>query len=208
MCLFLNKLYQLSRRYHNKLKKQQMVYRRQGGHQVDALTSAIMQKPAGTMSRIVFTWDRQSNRFDTSTFNPVFTEGKFTQQDIDRLLSQVEKTPNYIPANPWYCLAIVMPIGIILTMFLYLHLLISRSADVNIFLIMMLFFAGLAIFIAVPLVFYSKKISQSQQFREVEFRNIVDSENRFISDRDIRWTVGRLGGWLAIELDYVTRAIT
>lgn len=42
--------------------------------------------------------------------------------------------------------------------------------------------------------------------REQEFKDIINRENQqYFQTRDIRWTVGRYGAWLTLELDYIAR---
>ena len=184
----------------------------------DALALALMSKPSSCMSRVVFAWDRQCKRFTTTEFNPVATEGRLYQQDLDRVLNQLQTCPNYVPKNPWICLVLVWPLGCFLSVTI-LNLLVaytdnsSKSSSGSqsnqasytwIFLI--LYLIAIIGSTAFPIIYFIKKNKQSLLDREKEFSMILEKENQtFLRGKDMRWTVGKFGAWLSLELDYILR---
>jgi hypothetical protein len=61
-------------------------------------------------------------------------------------------------------------------------------------------------FVTLPDHFYMTQNKKSLEEREREFKAIIERENStFLQGREVRWTVGRVGSWLALELDYVVR---
>ena len=58
----------------------------------------------------------------------------------------------------------------------------------------------------IPICCYVKKRKEALIAREQEFKAVIARENQqYFQSRDIRWTVGRYGAWLTIELDYIAR---
>jgi hypothetical protein len=171
----------------------------------DALTLATMQRPQSSLSRVVFPWDRQAKRFDTNEFNPIQTEGRLYPQDIDRVLNQLQLCPNYVPKGPWWCLAIIMPICAIMSILIFVSGISSSKGD-DIAFIVVFYIVSLMSSILIPLFYYVCKNKKSLIEREKEFRAVMERENATnLQGRDIRWTVGRMGSWLTLELDYIVR---
>jgi len=66
-----------------------MVHYHTRNNQPDMLTIAVNSRPASSLSRIVFPWMRELNKYNTMEFNPVSTEGRMSMMDVERILNQI-----------------------------------------------------------------------------------------------------------------------
>ena len=176
----------------------------------DILEVACSERPQSTMSRVVFPWNRETESFDINEFNPISTQGRLSPQDIDRVLNQLRNCQNYIPKGPKWCISCLKPIGVALSSILFVMIIQNRNfnhADGNgQLLIVAIFIIVLMGFVTLPDHFYMTQNKKSLEEREREFKAIIERENStFLQGREVRWTVGRVGSWLALELDYVVR---
>ncbi len=78
-----------------------------GGRTIDPLTMALLQRPQSTMAKIVFPWCRISNSFLKSDFNPIATQGRVSDSDIEQVFSALKTCPNYQIKPPYWLLCLI-----------------------------------------------------------------------------------------------------
>lgn len=174
----------------------------------DPFQIAMAQRPMSSAARTVFPWDPFTHSFSNREFNPVATQGRVTEQDVQNFFNELRKCPNYKPKNVGFiiCLApLIMIVGMIIVMVLV----ISSGSDPTstiliLFLMMPVIFACM-----VGILCYSKKTRMDGlKKRQMEFEQVINVQNQSnFKAKECRWTCGKFGAYITLELDFVARGL-
>jgi hypothetical protein len=88
----------------------------------------MMQRPATSAARVVFPWDAHMNAFSKREFNPVSTQGRVSDADIERVFQALKQSPNYKIPN-MLCLILMIPCIMIGGMILMMVLIFSSASS-------------------------------------------------------------------------------
>jgi glucan phosphoethanolaminetransferase (alkaline phosphatase superfamily) len=129
-----------------------------------------------------------------------------TPYDIDRFLNALKQSPNY-KISSFSCLYVLIPLifcaGLIIMVTSLINTITAEkpSSSVLPFITMPLTIA--VIFIVICCYSCCKESTYSKRYKS--FYEIATRENVIIRAKEVRWTVGTLGAWVALELDFVSK---
>jgi hypothetical protein len=99
-----------------------MTTKRNSSCSIDPLGNEINNRPPSSSSRIIFQWDQETSSYRKDEFNPVATEGRLTEEDIDGAFEELKKTQHYVPQKHncclWSALALILLGGAAFTVLL------------------------------------------------------------------------------------------
>lgn len=174
----------------------------------------MMQRPMSNAARTVFPWDAHMHSFSKREFNPVATQGRVTEQDIDNFFNELRKSPNYKPKNI-VCLVLMAPLIMVVGMVVMMVLIFSSASSSSSssgpsstiflpFLMMPLMFCCMIGIIC----YASQTRMKGLKNRQLEFEQICNVQNQsYFKAKECRWTCGRFGAYLTLELDFVARGL-
>lgn len=201
--------------------------RRGGRAALTPFQIAMVQRPQSNTCRIVFPW--LFGRYSKSEFNRMLCQGRVTENDVDRVINELKKSPNYKPTMSCgkVCLMVLGLLGglflMISTLLFFLVTLIGsiggetitdetgeskrvqkESPNPIIYAILPIgLIASCCMMICCNLTVrkqYNKRIEK----REIELGKILNDLNeKEFSSKQVSWRIGRLGAWVSLELDFV-----
>ena len=167
----------------------------------------------GHSTSINFSYNSLIHKFDTTSFNPAYTYGKVSQEDVDRVFQKVNSLPNVSLQPSWIPTIIVITISLFFTGLFGIGLYFfinnaTRFADGNGFIIFPIFGVGLTV--GILLVIFSLTYI-SNRYRLSRIRNrITEIQNclKEINDSEFRakgvsWKSGLAGYNITLELDFL-----
>lgn len=99
-------------------------------HRLGLYEKALMSRPTTSAIRVVFPWDKELKTYSKEEYNPISTEGRISQNDIDNTIEELKKSPHFEIENYW-CYTI-FGVGIaIIGLILYFIFLFSNLGDDN-----------------------------------------------------------------------------
>lgn len=172
-------------------------------YQPSAFEIAQAQRPKTTSSRIVFPWSEK--KYSKYEFNPVSTEGRITEKEIDEVLHTLENHQLAVPNhNCWYvylfpCVLIVIWMVIISRVFG------DPEKEKGLYsVVVFLFIVAVLVAFCCVLTCLGKRNLKRWNMREREFGLILKELNeKEFSSRGVEWRVGRYGAWICLELNFV-----
>ncbi len=169
-----------------------------------------LKMPGSSMARIVFPWNHAFTKFETTEFNPVATEGRMTEADLENVLALLSQCSCYqrslrSRAPTFFYTAIL---GSILFTLSFIRFNVGLiQLDFNMTYIKYGMVLGFIIMI-IGLCGLNVSAKNYNPEREQQFKEVLNKANKEIFEsRGIRWTTGTYGAWITIELDYVTRGL-
>lgn len=199
--------------------------RRRHNRQRNLLSIALETRPQSNYSRLVFPWDELSESFAKHEFNPVHTQDRLSEEDIDRVLNSLKNSKFYIPAkSKWAYCAIFLCFALFFLYVIILTMIASRSNsnkdDQNrrrdndeeegiggpglVFLLLGFFVFLTSIFCISAKI--KKEFMESLRKRKMDFESVLKdfNQNEFKA-KDVEWKVGNYGAWITLELNYKLR---
>lgn len=187
---------------------------RGGRAQPSPFQVALLQRPQTTNSRIVFPW--LMGEYSKSEFNPVVTQGRASEGDIDRVIQAVKGVEHYNPniSGWWMCLLPLIMCGgmaiIMIIFFTSLNKSIENSrtsggssSSFN-FLIMPIGMFGLFCIMCCLMICLQKVQNERFVKREQEIKGVLDQFNANEFDmKGINWKCGKFGAWILMDLNFV-----
>lgn len=191
------------------------------------ISIALETRPQSTYSRIVFPWDQLSKQFTKHEFNPVQTQDRISEDDIDRVLNSLKKSKDYLPnQSKWLTCGIC---SFMILFFLYIFAVVAifgrrnskdddnegrrrdrhneeEDGEVAVTVFIMLGVVGFLVATCCITSIAEKKYKAAMKRRMDDFNNIFKdfNQNEFKA-KDVEWKVGNYGAWVTLELNYKLR---
>jgi len=156
--------------------------------------------PSTTAYTIVFPFDANEKNFDSSFYSPSLTDGKASQEEVNKILNEVEAeradvrnkfTPT---ARNLFILIQLCLVGVLLVAFL------SPEEGVSVTSYVILGLLG-AFFVAIGILVY-KFVTYKKEMR-VKCRNVIDKHNESFASKGLRWHIPNMfPKWIELWKDY------
>lgn len=188
-----------------------------------AMTQELNNRPHTSFSRIVFPYKAQTKKFEKFEFNPLTTEKKLTEEDVDRVLKALEKSKDFKPSIPKIIMIILALL--VLTALALILILAAKfeqslenrnpaqanpdskkdSKDTN-FLLLVFLLGVTNILIFVVLLIANCLYKKSLIRREKGVKKFLSDFNaNEFSAKGMEWRAGTYGAWVSVELNYMIR---
>ena len=175
--------------------------------------SALRRRPYSDLTKIVFYWENED--FSKSELNPIMLENRATEYDIDRVLDNLRESPYYSPNKREPCLWTLLGLFSILIFFVPISIptlvdLVNKYkiSDDELKFGMIGVFVSYFVIIMVIAINISRRKIKHQKARKEDFeerlRKFNDAEFR---RKGLSWSVGDLGAWIQLNLDYMIAGI-
>lgn len=164
-------------------------------------TIIITAIPASTRERLIFPL-APNNQFDTSSYNPGFTDGRASLEEINQILTEIQaaRQPLVDDLHKVYCTYILTIIlGILATAVLGFIL----AMTLGVFLIFVRFVLYMILLFWSMMTFRTKIIKLNEQTKAVA-QKVIDNYSGSFGSRGLRWAMPmHFPMWIELHKDYL-----
>lgn len=189
------------------------------------LTQELNNRPHSNFARIVFPFKSRENKFEKFEFNSIMTEGKLTEEDVDRVLKSLEKSKDFKPSIPkWLTILIVALLFVLFILIIIIVAQFERSMEnstpevdkegklvekkkVDYKFVLVAGLIGINNLVIILLLLFANCLyKKSLDRREKDIKRFLSDFNaNEFSSKGIEWRSGTFGAWISVELNYVLR---
>lgn len=190
---------------------------------------AMAQRPHSNTYKIVFPW--MFGGYSKSEFNQNLCQGRVTEQDVDRVLKELKRCPNYKPTmscgkTGLLILSMVGGTFLMAATIMYFVLKYVGNKNKNVTVadengrlkkvveneplsasVYVVFIVGMIVSCCMLIccqLSIRRSYNRKIERREKELGKILNGMNeKEFSSKQVSWRIGKLGAWVSLELDFV-----